>query len=428
MVGRGGHMKHFDLHTGMVGVAPAPAGGGVAPLVNTDIIVQENQTQAPDEVLLKLRTVSGSHRKTAEALKVNVGAIVNAAGVQNCVFFTPTLANLDHKAPDPERANNCWRRMEKMVVAEWPNGGVRILERGGKTQRLHYHVLLDVGVDVRSGYDFTASRAEQSADRRAKWSLHPSANAQLVEVESKLRIMARRAGFGVIFHCEPIRSEVEAVREYLSKYICKHVGQRLLIDKRRRLVGYFGQGASRRDIPSASSFAFGGELVQNKGTHLERPHFRNAWAWLWRKKVGQWMARRGIKDMDEAREVLGKRWAYRHGAEIRDELLKCVYPYAWIARMDGRIQDEDYKEMMGGMWCDSVKVTSSPVIIAEPHGPDGVVEFAGKWHNSAEVLDISFRGHAGKTVVVLADDQVVEGGWGEVHPRKSLQGVEQAVS
>jgi hypothetical protein len=240
--------------------------------------------------------------------------------------------------------------------------------------------------------------------------------------------MAKRAGFGVIFHCEPIRSEVEAVREYLSKYICKHVGQRLLIDKRRRLVGYFGKGGERREIPSASSFAFGGELVQNKGTPLERPHYRNAWAWLWRKKVGQWMGRRRIKSLDEAREVLGKRWAYRHAEEIRAEELECVYPYAWIARMDGRIEEEDYKQMMGGMWCDSVRCGKSVILAYEPNPTKGKVSFAGQEHDSAAVLDVSYRGQPGRTITLMADDSMHEGGWGEVHPRISIQGLGQPKS
>jgi hypothetical protein len=204
------------------------------------------------------------------------------------------------------------------------------------------HVMLDVGVDVRTGYDFRASRQAQEADPKAKWKLHRSANEHLRRVYAKLYVMARRAGFGPIFHCEPVRSEVEAIRTYLAKYICKHVGQRLVIDKGRRLVAYFGQGAQRREVPAANRFAFGGSLIQNVGG-AERPDFRNGWAWIWRAKAKQWFAKRGIADPAEAKELMGPKWCYRCAESIRKEELS-RYPYVWMAVMDGRLAWSDVHE------------------------------------------------------------------------------------
>lgn len=295
-----------------------------------------------DSLLAKARTVGGSHRKTAYALKENVGSIVREAGVQNCVFFTPTLANKDGSPPDPTRAQACWRKMEKIIGEEFPGGGVRILERGGRTLRLHYHVLLDVKCDVRTGYDFQGSRAAQERSKRAKWALHPSANENLVKVEGTLRAVARRAGFGQIFHCEPVRSETEAIKAYLSKYICKHVGQRLVADKGRRLVGYFGDAVGHRDLPSATAFAFGGSLVERVNGQ-RRPNWRNGFAWLWRQKAGKYFKRLGIDSMDTAKEKFGPKWAHLHMEGVRREQLS-FYPYLWLAMLDAMLHECEIAE------------------------------------------------------------------------------------
>jgi hypothetical protein len=230
--------------------------------------------------------------------------------------------------------------MQLAIAAEFTGGGVRILERGGMKGRLHYHVLLDVGVDVRTGYDFEASRAQQKENPRAVWRLHASANNALRAINGRLYEMARMAGFGVVWHCEPVRSEAAAVEVYLSKYVSKHVGQRLEEDKGRRLVGYFGEVAEplNRSIPSASGFSFGGALTQViKGE--ERPHYRNAWAWIWRAKVKQWMSHQLISDLEEARAVLGPHWAYKHGDQIRAEKLT-RYPRLFMAILDGALRVE----------------------------------------------------------------------------------------
>ena len=338
------------------------------------------------ELLAKARKVGGSHRKTAYALAENVGGIVRHAGVSNCVFFTPTLANDEYgQPPTPDRAQNCWRLLQLRIAEEFPGGGVRIMERGGRTLRLHYHVLLDVEIDVRIGYDFEASRAIQAANPRAKWELHESANPQLRAIHNRLKLLARQAGFGVIFHCEPVRSESEAIKTYLAKYICKHVGQRLLIDKKRRLVAYFGRWSEpgNREIPAAGGFAFGGSLTQVvRG--VRRPDFRNAWAWLWRAKLGQWMRKQRIPDLETATEVLGSHWAYRCAEQIRAEVLK-RYPYFFLAVMD---QGADLADIpLDAQLTPDFEVGASvPVLRSKRSRVGGVVSYAGADYDSEDVM------------------------------------------
>jgi len=335
-----------------------------------------------EALLAKARKVGGSHRKTAYSLRENVGAIVRHAGVQNLVFFTPTLANKDGSPPDPDRAQECWRRMEKVLAQEFPGGGVRILERGGRTLRLHYHVMLDVGVDVRAGYDFESSRLAQASDRRAKWRLHGSANRNLRLVHDRLFAIAKRSGFGVIFHCEPVRSESEAIKTYLAKYICKHVGQRLIADKGRRLVGYFGAGSQRREIPAANRFAFGGALVDVVGG-VRRPNWKNGWAWLWRQKVAKYFKKLGIESMDTARELLGPKWAYEHREMIAAVRLE-KYPYLFLAVFDRGGSCSPEMELTGPV---DLTPGSLPVLVPARAGESQTyVEYRGVQYRSKDVL------------------------------------------
>lgn len=300
----------------------------------------QGETEGKPDVV-SLHRVTNSHRKGVLSLQENVGDLVRYFGVQNLAFFTVTLANRNGCAPDPDRAQAAWRKMEKQVALEFPGGGVRVMERGGETRRLHFHVLLVAGCDVREGYDFEGSRAAQRADRRAKWSLHPTANANLRRVHDRLFAIARRAGFGVIFHCEPVHSGADAIRIYLSKYICKHVGQRLPEDKGRRLVDYFGDVRERRKFPGASAFAFGGGLTEVK-EGKRRPNYRNAWAWIWRAKLAKYAAGFGVSngDFNTLEQKLGSRWAHFHGEEIRRVRLKS-YPHAFMAVMDGELDMND---------------------------------------------------------------------------------------
>lgn len=296
---------------------------------------------ASESKLAKLRKVSNSHRKGVLSLTENVREFVRYFGAEKMVFFTVTLANRNGCAPDPDRAQAAWRKMEKAMVQEFPLGGVRNMERGGETRRLHFHSLLAVGSDVRTGYDFEGSRASQAADRRAKWRLHSTANPNLRSVHDKLFAIARRAGFGIIFHCEPVRSTEEAVAVYMAKYIVKHVGQRMEEDKGRRLVDYFGEARDRRSFPGASFFAFGGCLTEVR-EGVTRPNYRNAWAWIWRAKCAVYFKRWGISidDFDTVKEKLGSRWAHFHGEEIRAVRLKW-YPHTFMAVMDGELDMND---------------------------------------------------------------------------------------
>jgi hypothetical protein len=289
-------------------------------------------------MLARVRRVGGSHKKTAFSLKQNVGALIGKAGISNIVFFTPTFPNKNGMPPTPEEAQAAWRKMELALVKEFPGGGIRILERGGKTQRLHYHVLADVGCDVRTGYDFKASRRIQEANPRAKWHLHGSANANLRRVHDVLYRMAQRAGFGTIFHCEPAKDEAEALKCYLSKYIIKHIGQRLVQDKGVRLLAYFGEASDVRAVPSANGFAFGGSLTEKGPDGIIRPCFQSGWGWLMRTCLKLWMRSMRIGDMDEARELFGPKWYFKNKEAIWAKRLEIEqFPHAYLAKFAGLI-------------------------------------------------------------------------------------------
>jgi hypothetical protein len=208
--------------------------------------------------------------------------------------------------------------------------------------------------------------------------------------------LARKAGFGVIFHCEPVRSEAEAIKTYLAKYICKHVGQRLLIDKGRRLVAYFGEGAECREIPAANRFAFGGSMVQVMNG-VRRPDYRAGWAWLYRQKKAKHLARfHGITDPNaDLCALLGAKWEWNHREEIQAEELY-HYPYLFLAVLDRRVTMDDVEEIAGGT--QDSDLIRGPLNIGRTRylhpfagvhlaGPgEGEATYQGKHYSSASVM------------------------------------------
>lgn len=100
-------------------------------------------------------------------------------------------------------------------------------ERGAKRGRVHFHLLGDVGRDIRTGVDV---EAVQRGDYR-------TASVGMREEYVWLRHMAQRYGFGFVADIQPVKSCEQAIAKYLSKYVAKHIGKRELRDKGTRLVG-----------------------------------------------------------------------------------------------------------------------------------------------------------------------------------------------
>ena len=225
--------------------------------------------------------LSGPHRKVAAALSWNVAHVCQKFGIERVGFLTLTFA--DHVLCARE-ASRRYNSLASHVLSKRYAAVVRVLERQ-KSGRIHYHLLVVLPDDIRTGADFDAF-----ANRDYR-----SANNHLRREWAFWRKTAGNYGFGRT-ELMPIRSDANALGQYVGKYIGKHIGQREERDKGVRLVSY-----SKDARMATSKFA----NVDKYSTE-------------WRGKVltfsrivQGWKPHARIRNMDDLAFVLDdKRWSY----------------------------------------------------------------------------------------------------------------------
>ncbi len=160
------------------------------------------------ELHARTTVLSGSARQSAFALQMDAEAIVAAWGLNQTVFCTLTFGG-GGEGPTVARAQACFNSYLSHELGDIFPGGIKVLERGAKHGRIHFHLLADAGEDVRTGVDFAALA---SGDRQ-------SFGPRLRALHTKLKTSVKRYGFGRICECDPIKSTTEGVASYVCKYI-----------------------------------------------------------------------------------------------------------------------------------------------------------------------------------------------------------------
>ena len=227
--------------------------------------------------------LTGPHRKVASALSWNVAHVCREYGIERVGFLTLTFA--DHVL-DAREASRRYNSLASHVLAKRYAAVVRVLERQ-KSGRIHYHLLVALPDDIRTGADFDAFARRD----------YKSANNHLRREWAFWRHTAPQYGFGRT-ELMPIRSDASALGQYVGKYIGKHIGQRQERDKGVRLVSY----------------SKGARMATSKHANVEK------YATEWRAKVCTfsrivqgWKPHARIKSMDDLALVLNdKRWAYNY--------------------------------------------------------------------------------------------------------------------
>lgn len=171
------------------------------------------------------KTLTAGHRKVANALSWNVAHLCQKYGIERVGFLTLTFA--DHVVCARE-ASRRFNSLASNVLRHRYAHYIRVLERQ-KSGRIHYHLLVVLPDDIRTGADFDAF-----ANRDYK-----SANQRLRLEWAFWRKTAPLYRFGRT-ELMPIRSDAAALGQYVGKYIGKHVGARTEEDKGVRLVSYSG--------------------------------------------------------------------------------------------------------------------------------------------------------------------------------------------
>jgi hypothetical protein len=271
--------ERYLSEVGRGGLPPrAERGGGGSPLpcLNSNNSIGLPLTEAQKEALSRLST---SHKKTAFALAQNVARLIKVYGIERVGFFTLTFA--DHVTCTKE-AQRRFNSLNSNVLKERYAESICVLERM-KSSRIHYHLLVVLPSDIRTGFDFEAAERGDyrtaGACLRAEWAFW--------------RATAKRFGFGRT-ELLPVKSNEEGISKYVGKYIAKHIEARKVDDKGARLVRY-----SRGANACGTKFQF------------KSPRSR-----LWRWQLGEWARRRGFSDFGEISKSLGPKWAYHFRSEI----------------------------------------------------------------------------------------------------------------
>lgn len=247
--------------------------------------------------------LSQQHKKSACALAWNVQHMAEQYGLARLGFLTLTFA--DHVL-SPKEAQRRFHSLRTGVLSKRYEAFLRVLERH-KSGRIHYHLLVVLPVDIRTGADF-----EALANRDYR-----TASPALRSEWAYWRKAAKAYGFGRT-ELMPVRSTEEGIGRYVGKYISKHHAARKIEDKGVRLVEY------------------------STGARMARTRF--GWcsdnAAEWRAKVrvfAQIMGERygvTISAIEDLTAALGPRWAY-HWREFIASLPAPTAPPGYAIAPDG---------------------------------------------------------------------------------------------
>src|SRR6202035_3537083 len=93
-----------------------------------------------------------SARRTAFALQLNVQAMVERYGLERVGFLTLTFAQ---HILEPKEAQRRMHSLATHVLRDRYAAAIRVIERQ-KSGRIHYHLLVAMADDIRTGADFDA--------------------------------------------------------------------------------------------------------------------------------------------------------------------------------------------------------------------------------------------------------------------------------
>ncbi|MBC9305906.1 phasyl DNA replicon protein arp [Escherichia coli] len=239
----------------------------------------EISSKTPLEPLSPLAfELSTNLKKSASALAWNVQYFVDTYGLSNVGFLTLTFR--DH-VTDPKEAQRRFNSLKTHILSNRYRAYIRVMEPM-KSGRIHYHLLVALHSDIRTGFDFPAVYRQD----------YSSANKAIRSEWSFWRKTAPKYGFGRT-ELMPVRSNSEGIGRYVGKYISKGIESRTEQFKGVRLVEY-----SRKAKIASTRFQF-----VSDGSYE------------WRRKLSIFVHyiadNMGCKPtFDGLRRVLGSRWSY----------------------------------------------------------------------------------------------------------------------
>jgi len=222
-----------------------------------------------------LPKLSGSKLKTALALIWNVEKLADKFGVEHVGFLTLTFRDAISRRSIREAQKRFNSLQTNLLKHRYPVS-IRVVERGGESGHVHFHLLIVLEQDIRTGCDWEQFEVGK----------YGSAPLALRQEWAWLRKHLGAYGFGR-HELLPVKSTQEGIARYVGKYIAKSQ-QRPAGDRCKRLVRY------------SQGFCWA----------------TKSWSWAagagaeWRRKVAQLAGECGFEDSDSMAKVFGPRWAF----------------------------------------------------------------------------------------------------------------------
>jgi hypothetical protein len=278
--------------------------------------------------------VSKSAYKTEHCIKESIRIAAETYGLEMLAFFTVTFAKPIFSAEWAQQQINSL--LTNVIRPRYGNRYLCVLERH-ESGAIHFHFVICVGEDIRTGFDWNLADAAYAAAReknfnkaRQLWGAATASakNGDFLRGEWAFWRGARER-YPWLGRCElvPIRSTAEAIARYTGGYIAKHMQHRRKEDKGVRLVR------------------------TGKGMRFANSHiaFVSPKARLWRRKVAAFVAQphiqaAGVRDYSDMKRVFGKRWAYH----LRIAILAMPlydYPSGIDAQADGVNVPRDWTDI-----------------------------------------------------------------------------------
>lgn len=269
----GTRRRKYTLEPGKGSVGGCTRGAG-APPASLPCLYSNNSTETGPDEGKNWNTLQGNHKKTATILALHVERLVSLFRLETVGMLTLTFS--DHVTD----AREAQRRMNSLlthIIRPRYREYIAVMERT-KAGRIHFHLLVSVGSDIKTGLDF------QAVQERDYKSASPSLRAEW----AYWRRVAPSYGFGRT-ELLPIKSTVDAVKFYVGKYISKHIENREEEDKGVRLVR-----TSNGVKAGTTRFAWNSDAAR-----------------LWREKLGL-LCEAGQVTEGQCHKAFGSSWAYKN--------------------------------------------------------------------------------------------------------------------
>lgn len=268
-------------------------GGSSAPAPYRDFSKERQEDKA----------FSTSGRKSAFMLETNIKGFIETYGIDNCAFVTLTFP--DH-VTDPREASRRFNSLNSNFLRHQIDGYIGVYELH-KSGRIHFHLIVNLGFDCRSGFDFQAV-----------------AGGKYFSVQPRLRALWKlwrerlpAYGFGR-FQVVPIKGGVKGISAYVAKYVGKSLSEKKPEHKGFRLIrASLEKGRLWKVCRGGFSFISSGSSRWRECLKRWFYFYRDYW-WDYFLRKGRILRYR----MDESdyheflRDCFGSKWAFVNRSQI----------------------------------------------------------------------------------------------------------------